>query len=179
MLGHVNATTSHYTIFLQWTLLFPNGAIRYYIVEISSNDGSVNRSLMAQNTNISIDSLPPAMIFTIQVCGFTIACGDNFTVTTATTGGESYNGIVLLGYMPPVNCMCYHGAVPLTYVYCEKMDHVSETCLYLIYILLVLHIRIENDCLISYLSSLVFTVQYICVCICMDLSPLDPLCSTT
>ena len=89
------------------------------------------------------------------------------------------SGIVLLGYMPPVSCMCYHGAVPLTYVYCEKMDHVSEPCLYLIYMVLVLHIRIESDCLIFYLSSLVFTVQYICVCICMDLSPLDPLCSTT
>ena len=88
VLGHINATTNHYNIFMQWTLLFPNGIIRYYIVELRSNDGSVTRSLTTQNTSISIDSLPPAMTFTIQVCGFTIACGDSYTLTTATTGGE-------------------------------------------------------------------------------------------
>ena len=89
VLGQVNTITNHYAIFMQWTLLFPNGIIRYYIVEIHSNDGSVNRSLMTQNTSISIDNLPPAMVFIIQVCGFTIACGAKYTVTRATTGGES------------------------------------------------------------------------------------------
>ena len=89
VLGHINATTNHYNIFMQWTLLFPNGIIRYYIVELRSNDGSVTRSLTTQNTSISIDSLPPAMTFTIQVCGFTIVCSDSYTLTTATTGGEA------------------------------------------------------------------------------------------
>ena len=89
VLENAYATTTHYTILLQWTLLYPNGIIRYYFVELASTDGSVKRSLTTQNTSILIDSLPPAMTFTIQVCGFTIACGDNYTITAATTGGES------------------------------------------------------------------------------------------
>ena len=69
----------------------PNGIIDFYQVKLFTENSLDLPALNAVNVNSTLynfTDLAPFTVYSVQVCAYTIACGDVATLNVTTLGGE-------------------------------------------------------------------------------------------